>query len=319
MKKTSFFAAICAALVLTACGKQNAYNDLPEAIREFVITENDNIDKDFDEEGLRFDGIVVEGQNIVMVHTIDESPAGFDMSLSELIIPSRSEEAKRESIYDVIAEIGEDKAAKLFAECQEYNYDLIFRLIGSKSQEKYELIVLHCDLNIEEYNGIEYQVYLKEKDQPWQLRQPSLKNSLMERLSRSYTFIEYLGYQDDIPWWFLFYSDLQSAKATPSDLSPYISVYDFNVDTESQKFTTFSVIYEIDSKALWESADYVKYCHSENNEDADQLGTATSNYLRTHKGHNMYIYAEVTIENETGAWKQWRNFEKSINPNDFYE
>ena len=153
----------------------------------------------------------------------------------------------------------------------------------------------------------------------------------MERLITDYAVYDYVGFDVHYEEWYhhIFpdYFYLKYENATPSDLSPYISVYDYEIATESPKFTTYGVIYEIDSKALWESADYVKYFHSRidknlsrlTREDADRLGAAANNYVRTHKGHNMYIWSEVTIENETGAWKKWKNLEKSINPNDFYE
>lgn len=83
---------------------------------------------------------------------------------------------------------------------------------------------------------------------------------------------------------------LKYENATPSDLSTYIFVYDYDIATESPKFTTYGVIYEIDSKALWESADYVKYFHSRldknllsrlTREDANRLGTAANNYIKS--------------------------------------
>ena len=333
MKKTTILAIISIVLIFAACGKQNAYNNLPETIREFVIAHNNDIDKDFDEEGVRFDGIIVEGHNLIFLTTVNEGPSGYNMPLLEIIDPVRIEEAKQEGLYDIIDEIGEEEASKLFAECQEYKYDLVYRYIGSISQEKYECYYLHCDLNIEDYTGIEYQVYLKEKEAPYELRQTSLKNSLIERFTLLYSLINYVDYySSNIEWRDYmpsYYGMLLKYNAAPSDLSSFISIYDFSVVKESLKFTTYAVIYEVDTKGMWDNVDFVEYIKSRINanayetrelteEDAVYYGSEANNFVRTHRGNNMYIYANVTINSDDGKWS-WKGYEQSENPNKFYE
>lgn len=142
--KKHFVFAIIIAFIFSACGG-NSIANLPDGIREFVEKENTEIETDFDAEGFRYDGIIVEGNNLVCINTIDESNSGYGTPISNIFDLSKASEAKMPIMQAMIKAQGEEYAEYIFKLLREHQYNIVYRYVGSITKQKIDLCTFYWE------------------------------------------------------------------------------------------------------------------------------------------------------------------------------
>lgn len=142
MKKLFFVATLTVALIFVGCKKSAP---VPQDVKDFIETIDEEIgEENLEESGMSYEGINIEGNDVVMAFELDESEFSGKSFKEAFKMLGMSEEdladLMKESMFESDAFNGDD-----FEPLRKNKFNLVFRFIGSKSKDE-----MNCRIEYDE-------------------------------------------------------------------------------------------------------------------------------------------------------------------------
>lgn len=142
MKKLFFVATLTVALIFVGCKKSAS---VPQEVKDFIETIDKEIaEEDLEESGMFYEGINIDGNDVVLTLEIDESKFnGMSFKEAFKMLGMTEEdlaELMKESMFESDAFNDDD-----FEPLRKNKFNFVFRFIGSKSKDE-----MNCRLEYDE-------------------------------------------------------------------------------------------------------------------------------------------------------------------------